>query len=634
MKIIGLCILGIVLTSLSLKASIGDTIIVLKEVRTTGVRFGEFSTGARILPLDTNLIISYQTSNVAELLAQNSFVSVRTYGPSGLSNISMRGGSTRHTAIIWNGFNISSPMTGSMNFSSMPAGFIENITVQSGASSTMYGSGASTGIIFLDNSLYNGPSEIKGSVLAEAASFGTYSMVTSIAKKGPKVSSRLKLGYMKSDNDFKYVAQTFGKPVKYLEHAGFERYGFSQQNAVQLGLRTKLETDFWYTFLFKNIPSLKSDASQGTAEQSDDNIRGAVILSHYLENFTIKARSGVFYDKIYYVDTVPSLIESNNRSFSWINEIETRYRPMRTHDLNIGANHTFEQGRSSGYIADTGRTRISIYGRYTLLFLNNKLNLSLETRQEFVVGEDVPFVFSLGTQYELSKNLYLKDNLSKHYKLPILDDLFWAEDAFAKGNPNLVPEYGWNLEEGIMFKTDIRRIHLSSEITLFRNRIYNQIIWLPGIDGKWTPTNINNSLTRGIEFSTDLNIKMTEKLLGGLRYLQAFTDAKIYSGDNIDEATQRLYVPKWKSNFSLYLKYKGYRVSYFQSYESKRYFDDIGALKSYVLADIIVSNKFPVKYFDLNIYFKVKNLFNVDYQFVNGYAQPLRNYVLGINFTF
>ncbi len=614
--------------------TIGDTIIAIKEVKTTGARFDSYSTGARIYRIDTAFALLYQTANIGELLSRYSLVSVKSYGPSGLSSVSMRGGSSRHTAVIWNGFNLKSPMTGGTNYSTMPAGFIDQVTIQSGGSATMYGSGASTGAIFLTNKLYTGRKNFKVNANLELASFETYAGSIILTNTAPRLSSRLKLGMAQSENNFKYTSQTFGRPQVTLEHASFDRYAVSQQNTLVTSKRSKLETDILYTSLFKEIPSLMSDAENGTAEQEDKNFKSAVTFSYYHKRYTLKIRTGVFFDQVYYFDTVPQLIESNNKSYSTLNELESKITLTKNHVLNLGLNHSYDHASSSGYVADTGQARFSIYGRYNIFFYNKKMNISIEARKEYLKHSNIPLVFSFGGQYEFVRNTFLKTNISKHYSLPVFDDLFWAEDAFAIGNPDLEPEYGWNYEAGIKNTLVVNGLVLKNELTVFQNRIKDLIIWMPSINGKWSPANYNNSVTSGLEFSGSFNKYLKNEKQIAISYCFGYTDAKIYSGDLSDGGTQRIYVPRFKSNLSVKLLLKSLQLTYTQFFESKRYTDDVNALDPYTLSDVSAGYKLPFRQLNIKLYFKVKNMFNVEYQIYNGYAQPLRNYATGLNFAF
>ncbi len=56
-----------------------------------------------------------------------------------------------HTAILWNGFNIQNAMLGQTDLSLLPAVFFDEVEIEYGGSSAVWGSGAVAGSIHLNN---------------------------------------------------------------------------------------------------------------------------------------------------------------------------------------------------------------------------------------------------------------------------------------------------------------------------------------------------------------------------------------------------------------------------------------------------------------------------------------------------
>src|ERR1035437_9405047 len=85
--------------------NISDTTHVLKEVAIKADRLSAFGTGNKIQQMDSALLAIYSGNNLADLLAQQSLVFIKSYGPGMLSTPSFRGTQADQTAILWNGFN-------------------------------------------------------------------------------------------------------------------------------------------------------------------------------------------------------------------------------------------------------------------------------------------------------------------------------------------------------------------------------------------------------------------------------------------------------------------------------------------------------------------------------------------------
>ncbi len=617
------------------KADISDTLIHIDKVVVKGLKFNEHTTGSKIYTIDTLTLKMFATGSLADILNMENSTAVKTYGPGGMASVAVRGGSTRHTAIIWNGFNLANPMSGGMNFSALPAGFIDEIAVQPGGSSTMYGSGSACGIILLSNNLSFKDDGVFLDLNSETGSFGTFNNMITLGYSGKLISSRIKAGYQIAENDFKFKnPEKYGKPIDTLKHAGFRRYSLLYQLAFKTGKYSLVETDFWYMNHFKKIPSLLSDYEEGKAEQTDENARLTLNYSTYGNNWFIKYRSGLLYDNIRYNDPAEIEIHSMNSCLSFINEVESHYTLSKHHNINLGINHTRENVVSESYTSDTIRNRTSIFGKYNLSLVSNRILISVEFRQEYVEGEFTPFVFSVGGDITLLTGIHLKGVISKHYALPVYDDLYWNEDAYSKGNPDLTSEYGWNSEAGIMHLIERKNLLLHHEITVFRNYMNNSIIWLKADDGKWTPENVNKSLSRGFEFLGNLKREYHNSTFS-IRYMYSYTKALIWEkGQQENADINRIYVPEHVASISAGYRLGKFEVRYLQSFTSKRYYDNFYTLDAYTLGNIFISYDWVCNTTCFSTYLKLMNIYNTSYQIMAGYAQAPRNFSIGINFSF
>ncbi len=128
-----------------------STAISLKEVEITGVQSKQFTVGKKIQQLDSLTKQNFINSNLAEILAVNSPVFVKNYGPANLSTSSFRGGNASQTAVLWNGFNIQNNMLGQNDFSQLPNFIFDDIGIEYGGSAGAWGSGAMGGSIHLNN---------------------------------------------------------------------------------------------------------------------------------------------------------------------------------------------------------------------------------------------------------------------------------------------------------------------------------------------------------------------------------------------------------------------------------------------------------------------------------------------------
>ena len=104
-----------------------DTVKSLALIEVTSSRLVNFSIGTKIYSIDSNIINQYKSGNLATLLENESQLFIKSYGIGNLATPSFRGSGASHTAILWNNFNLNSPLTGQLDLSLLPNNFINNI---------------------------------------------------------------------------------------------------------------------------------------------------------------------------------------------------------------------------------------------------------------------------------------------------------------------------------------------------------------------------------------------------------------------------------------------------------------------------------------------------------------------------
>ena len=91
--------------------------------------------GVEMTKLDTVILHDNISLSMADILSKNSTLFVKSYGRATESLVEFRGTSPSHTQVTWNGMRINSPMLGTLDFSTIPAYFIDEANLYHGASS-------------------------------------------------------------------------------------------------------------------------------------------------------------------------------------------------------------------------------------------------------------------------------------------------------------------------------------------------------------------------------------------------------------------------------------------------------------------------------------------------------------------
>lgn len=223
--------------------------IQLEEIYIYGMPLKEYTAGSKVLHIDSTALNVYASSNIGELLSQRSAIYFKTYGAGMTSTVAFRGTSASHTAVLWNGININSISLGQSDFSTFPVAASENVSIQYGASSALYGSGALGGTIHL----YDDPQWIQGfqgSFQQEIGSFGkTYSEVSAKWGNG-SLESKTSVFFKRAENDFPYKVKGYGGTrILKQKNAALQHKGIIQDFNYRFRSNQYLSMNFWYNNL-------------------------------------------------------------------------------------------------------------------------------------------------------------------------------------------------------------------------------------------------------------------------------------------------------------------------------------------------------------------------------------------------
>ncbi len=621
--------------SLSILAqqSITDTTFQLKEIVVTANRLQNFSSGTKIQKIDSANFSQYKSGNLTNLLENESPLFIRSYGLGSLAVSSFRGGSANHTAILWNGFNLNNPMNGQFDFSLIPNNFINSVNIQYGGTSSLWGSGAVGGVIHL-NSYPKFNSGINFSAGSSVGSFESYRENGEIEISKEKWISSIKFFNASAKNNFEFQnIFLVDSPKQKQTNAELKQYGFLSENYFRINENQKIDFRFWYQKSDRNIPPTML-LMVNKSNQKDESYRITSEWQRVGEKINCFARVAYFDENLVYSDYTYHY-ESFNHSQTFIAETEAKIQLHKNHFINFGLNNTFSQAVSDGYSYQPKQNRLAGFASYRINSTDQKINATFSAREELIKNTFVPFTFSLGSEYNFVHWLSAKANISKVYRLPAFNDLYWTPG----GNPNLLPENGYSEEIGIILKpfSEHSIIFFSFEPTIFSRKMNNWILWLPS-QNYWMPQNILEVWSRGMETKSELIFKLNSlKLKTSVltNYVVSTNEKSISENDNsIDK--QLIYVPMYSGHGKFSAEYKGFLFSCSQNYTGYRYTstDNYEYIEPFMLTNLYASQKIQFNNFSLNFFVQINNLFNKNYQVLRYRAMPARNYQAGISIQF
>jgi iron complex outermembrane receptor protein len=249
-------------------------------------------------------------------------------------------------------------------------------------------------------------------------------------------------------------------------------------------------------------------------------------------------------------------------------------------------------------------------------------------RNELEKGKTHPFTYSLGSDYLLSENIILKGNVSRNYRIPSFNDLYWKSDIYSQGNPQLKPESGYSGEFGISEKLKAGAINFDFSQTAFGASIKDWIVWVPNDAGIWTPDNKEKGKSYGLEIKGNSFVQKKDskfELTGFYTWTKAQLTGQIQTNEN-----QMIYIPEHRFMAFLSYTYKQLSASFNINHIGERYYNQENTLPGYQLGNITFDYNLPIKDNTLTATFKVNNLWNTKYNVIANYAMPLRNYQIAL----
>ena len=177
-----------------------DSIQQLDEVIVSNKLLSTFSTGQKTLRLKDS-ILQQNPANLTDLLNFNTSIHFNQNGYGMVASPAFRGTTAQQTAVVWNGININSQLNGQADFNTLLNPTMQQIKIQPGGGSVIYGTSAIGGSIHLESKLkFNNKS--KHFFQTRYGSFNSLDSRYQFQKATEKWSFNFGLQHNSSDNDF------------------------------------------------------------------------------------------------------------------------------------------------------------------------------------------------------------------------------------------------------------------------------------------------------------------------------------------------------------------------------------------------------------------------------------------------
>ncbi len=542
--------------------------------------------------------------DIGQPLSRETSVNVSRYGGLGAAqNIRMRGSTSAQVLVMVDGRPVNNPRDGAVDLTTLPLDNVERAELVHGPISDLYGSQAMGGVL---NIITKKPPE-DGFKTELDSSFGTFQTYRERASQGGRIGN-----------------------FAYLLNGGWERTeGFRANSRYHAG---NYENKFEYKLNEQNKLSLNAGFYNGqggspgpiSSPDIDNQQRN---LTHFvdagweykpddLSTITLKGYDN--YDRLEFrtntgdsMFEVPFSDEGDTTSWRGVN-LQGDRKFFDIYQLIGGFN----------YVDNFNNSNFSGKHKYNVLagYLENRVDVTKSLRIGF--GARIDRYSNLGTQidpsfnfiYKFTDDLKLRGLLARSFRAPTFNDLYWPDEVWDRGNPNLKPEKGIGKEIGL----DNRFCkYFSAGLTYYHNNFKNLIQWAPADAtdpfSPWQPSNVGSAVINGVEgegkiYATDY---ITATL--GYTYLRV-----------VDDKAHKflIYQPKNKYDFGLqYKDFNGFTVKLRGQLYGSRFHDAANTLKMkrFFTMGLDVSKRFKHV---ITVFFNIDNMLNEKYQVIHDYPTP------------
>lgn len=554
--------------------------------------------------------ISLQSQkSIDQLLDREPGFFMKRYGNGMLSSISYRGTNAAQSSLEWNGVAIQSPNTGQNDLSIISLlSDRQQITVNK---STQIGTTINISPLFLEK---NG---VTANIGYSYNTLKSHTIGFSFSMRKNWVAFATDFFSLQSKNEYKYAHPFEKNELLTLKNSAASQFSIQQQMRFFLNKKNEIDVAFWWVKSDRQLPNFNPLVTTNE-RQSDDSYR--VLLSYFGQKNSLywKLHTSYIEDKLVYANSL-LLLENNIKSQVSRNKIIVKNTwPKKSLTLSSSIGYDYESSISSGFESRVKRH----IGKWTqgLSFKPRKWSSSIVFEQILWNKKIIPAgkLFATYTHSKKEATLSYTASVAKTYRIPNLNDLYWAQG----GNSTLTPEKGWKYEASI----HLFHKYVNSKLLFYGQHINDWILWQPDQNvNYWTPSNLKKVMGYGVEYS------LTTGILPNTKSFATFIDAnytftkiknqKAINNTDASVGKQLIYTPLHKATLNVIGQYKGFELRFETQYVGKVFTatDNSEFLHSYWLFNTSLSKNFTFNKHKLTLSAAVYNLANQTY-----YSVPLK----------
>ncbi len=575
----------------------------------------------------TQLDTVYAAQHLGSALLMQTTGFIRMQSASGLATGGLQ---AAHTSVLWNGFNVQSPMNGVADLAVIIPATSGSISILHDAQSAFLGSGMMGPAIILNNPEAPENHELRANF--SAGSFGLINTGVGFSLKHPRNNRYISTDFQSSvrHNRFIFPNRTLpGSPTDTMRHAGTSMENLHLQAGLHSTDQSNVNFYAWLQASSREIPA--SLTGRNSEAFQDDRAMRLALTWQYTGNKTAHEwRSAWFWQDLLYADPVISLY-AESYSKQWLAEYSmfTALSPQWLLRSAVLADYTLAD--ADDY--KQSRTRMEVNTHASVKWTPDGGNFMAESGFRIPVIDGKPATFSpfINLRYKAPKGLHKMLSISKNYRHPTLNDLYWIP----YGNPALEPEHAWTalLQGNYLHQTDRVQWNVTSRFNI--SYLENMIQWI-NTGASWQPVNHQAVLSR----SGELELSAGGRAAGNIGWY-------VKGSYNLNRSTfirhqqshlegQRLmWIPGHRHVHSARLKYRQFGFLLRHQFTGQRHAvaDQSVLMPAFNTFDISITGRVPWGNLLLHWHITGQNLSNRYYEWFLYQPMPGRSFEAGVKAT-
>ncbi|MFC1501908.1 TonB-dependent receptor domain-containing protein [bacterium] len=575
----------------------------------------------------------------AEMIETSSGTYLKDYGGfAGIKSLSIRGSENSQVLVLLDGQRLNSSQDGTVDINTIPLEALERIEIIRGGHSAIYGTDAIGGTVQLIT---------RESISPKGYSLGIRSTLGSFGTRGYSIWGSHRIGIFQyfinynnlhSKGNFPYPDPADGKEL-------FRANNDINENSLFIKSKIQISNKGFIKGIYQSLRSKRGAAGSiyWPSPEARRNENKHLISLHFQNQFTdrflLKTKAYTQISDHIFEDPNgwPSNSHHENNTIGF--DAQGRWTVLPNILINLGGEVRNDQVESTD-VGTKDRMMKSIFIQSELdmpsIFSipGNRIKWIPVLRWDHYsdAGSQVSPKIGMMIKCNKSNTLRIRGNIGQAFRVPTFNDLYWPEDMYTKGNPNLKAEVSTNWDIGFVYQVFFTGL-FQWEMSYFKNDVQNLIQWQPASDWKWSPVNIGKSRITGIENSC------TFRFPNNGAYLKAsYTWMKAIDNTPGSEFRNNhlIYHPTLKFDVKTGIRIRDIQFNLIYRYVDKQYLDIENSMfrSHYQLLNGNAGLKLPIHRFELECKLQIFNILDKRFIIMEGYPVPGREIRISLGFTY